>query len=73
MSEKQLTFFTVNCAEKFESPNQCLTKYLPNMAENTGKQLKSGPLTISPSTSSDYHSSSRGRIQTQNLTQKPKV
>jgi hypothetical protein len=23
MSEKQLTFFTVNCAEKFESPNQC--------------------------------------------------
>jgi hypothetical protein len=22
MSEKQMTFFTVNCAEKFESPNQ---------------------------------------------------
>jgi hypothetical protein len=25
MSEKQTTFFTINCAEKFESPNQCLT------------------------------------------------
>jgi hypothetical protein len=23
MSEKQTTFFTVNCAEKPESPNQC--------------------------------------------------
>jgi hypothetical protein len=23
MSEKQTTFFTINCAEKLESPNQC--------------------------------------------------
>jgi hypothetical protein len=26
MSEKQTTFFTVNSAEKFESPNQCVTQ-----------------------------------------------
>jgi hypothetical protein len=25
MSEKQTTFFTVNCAEKLESPNQCIS------------------------------------------------
>jgi hypothetical protein len=24
MSEKQTTFFTINCAEKLESPNQCM-------------------------------------------------
>jgi hypothetical protein len=23
MSKKQTTFFTINCAEKLESPNQC--------------------------------------------------
>jgi hypothetical protein len=26
MSEKQTTFFAVNCAEKLESPNQCLQR-----------------------------------------------
>jgi hypothetical protein len=26
MSEKQSTFFTVNCAENFESPNQCFPR-----------------------------------------------
>jgi hypothetical protein len=24
MSEKQTTFFTINCAENLESPNQCV-------------------------------------------------
>jgi hypothetical protein len=24
MSEKQTTFFTINCAENLESPNQCM-------------------------------------------------
>jgi hypothetical protein len=28
MSEKQTTFSTVNCAEKFESPNQWISCYL---------------------------------------------
>jgi hypothetical protein len=26
MSEKQTTFFTINCAEKLESPNQCVRR-----------------------------------------------
>jgi hypothetical protein len=26
MSEKQTTFFTVNCAEKLKSPNQCVVQ-----------------------------------------------
>jgi hypothetical protein len=32
MSEKQTTFFPINCAEKLESPNQWLGLVGPNMA-----------------------------------------
>jgi hypothetical protein len=34
MSEKQTTFFTINCAEKLESPNQCSALYILCVCSN---------------------------------------
>jgi hypothetical protein len=33
MSEKQTTFFTINCAENLESPNQCIAETVVSMQQ----------------------------------------
>jgi hypothetical protein len=33
MSEKQTTFFTINCAQKLESLDQCVAQMLSNYAQ----------------------------------------
>jgi hypothetical protein len=55
MSEKQTTFFTVNCAGKFESANQCSWKNLQSSLNTISNQfslalvwLQQGILTMTP-------------------------
>ncbi|KAJ7702131.1 hypothetical protein B0H16DRAFT_1748309 [Mycena metata] len=42
MSKKQTTFFTINCTEKFESPNQCI---VPTPSETVAKQEHTDKIT----------------------------
>jgi hypothetical protein len=39
MSEKQTTFFTINCAENLESPNQCMVMFKQQRCNGMGNKL----------------------------------